>query len=95
MSNIATAMIKKTEAAIFVEFPGHDSYETVMKTITRGGSEKAQGKFKFSLIQVRLNGSTSGETPRQTKDSNVDVKEQLMFHAYQDLLDFILDFQQT
>lgn len=30
---------------IFVDFPGTDNYDVVMKTVTRGNTEKAQGMF--------------------------------------------------
>ncbi|KAE8454217.1 hypothetical protein EG329_005142 [Mollisiaceae sp. DMI_Dod_QoI] len=90
MSNIAIAMVKKTEAAIFVEFPGHDSYETVMNTITRGDPER-QGRFHMSLLRVGPN----GEPPEQVHETDVDAKEQIMIHGYRDLLDFVLDFQKT
>jgi len=52
LSNIAIAMIKQTESMIFVDFPGHDSYETVMKTITRGDPETAQGMFHMALHRI-------------------------------------------
>ncbi|TVY37932.1 hypothetical protein LOCC1_G006747 [Lachnellula occidentalis] len=88
MSNVAIAMVKQTQSAIFVDFPGHDSYETVMNTITRGDPEKAQGMFQTSLHQVGPAGNVM-----KSQSTDVDVKEQFMIHAYQDLLDFITDFQ--
>jgi hypothetical protein len=90
MSNMAIAMVEQTESAIFVDFPGHDSYETVMKTITRGDPEKAQGMFHMNLHRMGPNGNVIGESKQ-----HVDVKEQFLIHAYQDLLDFIKDFQAT
>jgi hypothetical protein len=46
LSNIATAMIKQTESAIFVDFPGgHESYETVTDTITRGILRTPKARF--------------------------------------------------
>ena len=88
---MAIAMIKQTQSAIFVDFPGHDSYETAMKTITRGDPEKAQGMFQMNLHQMGPDGNVIGEC----KQRDVDVKEQFLIHAYQDLLDFIKDFQAT
>lgn len=41
ISNTAVAMIKQTESEISVDFPGHESFETVMNTITRGDPEMA------------------------------------------------------
>jgi hypothetical protein len=90
-SNIAVGMIKDAESRIFVDFPGHDSFETVMKTITRGDPDKAQGMFKLSLHLVDHGGGVA-ET---VQDTDVDVKEQFLIHTYRDLLDFITDFQKT
>jgi hypothetical protein len=90
MSNIAIAMVKKTQSAIFVDFPGHDSYETVMKTITRGNVDKAQGMFSLTLHKLSPDGNV---VDAQEKD--IDVKEQFLIHAYQNLFDFITDFQKT
>ncbi|KUJ19339.1 uncharacterized protein LY89DRAFT_731741 [Mollisia scopiformis] len=90
MSNVAIAMIKKTEAAIFVEFPGHDSFQTIMNTITRGDPGKVQGMFHVSLAR-----SKNGGAYEEVKEVDVDVNEHFMIHAYQDLLDFIKDFQHT
>lgn len=91
MSNIAIAMVKQAESAIFVDFPGHESYETVMKTITRGDPEKAQGMFHMSLHKV----GSGGEVVQEGQEMDVDVKEQFLIHSYWDLVDFITDFQKT
>ncbi|OBT60983.1 hypothetical protein VE03_09640 [Pseudogymnoascus sp. 23342-1-I1] len=92
LCNAATAMVKQTESAIFVDFPGgHESYETVMRTITRGDPDNAQGKFQMQLFQIEDN--TGAVKP--VHNSDVDVKEETMLYAYWDLLDFIADFQKT
>ena len=83
MSNMAIATVKQTQSEIFVDFPGHDSYETVMKTITRGDPEKAQGMFQTTLHQIGPNGNVLA-----SQETDVDVKEQFLIYAYQDLLDF-------
>lgn len=88
VNNLAISMVKKTNAAIFVDFPGHDTYETIIKTITRGNMDKAQGKFKLAMYELAPDGAE-----RSGKETAVDIKEQFMIHAYQDLRDFILDFQ--
>ncbi|KAJ4316572.1 hypothetical protein N0V84_007769 [Fusarium piperis] len=89
VSNIAVSMIKQTSSAIFVDFPGHDSYETIMKTITRGDPDKAQGNFTIAKYAIDPHGRLS-DKPQETA---VDVKEQFLIHAYQDLVDFVTDFQ--
>jgi hypothetical protein len=91
VSNVAIAMVKKTQSLIFVEFPGHDSYETVMKTITRGNVEKAQGMFHVAIHRV----GPDNKTIEKVHEMDVDVKEQFLIHTYQALLDFVTDFQQT
>ena len=91
LSNMAVAMIKQTESAIFVNFPRHESYETVMKTITRGDLEKAQGSFHMALHRM----GPGAEVAEKVQEVDIDVKEQFLIHAYWDLLDFILDFQKT
>ncbi|KAI0378712.1 hypothetical protein F5Y04DRAFT_290860 [Hypomontagnella monticulosa] len=52
LSNLAVAMIKRTESAIFCEFPGHDSYETVMQTIARGDVDEERAKFRLNLYEI-------------------------------------------
>jgi hypothetical protein len=91
LSKIAIGMIKQAESSIFVDFPGHESYETVMKTITRGDPEKAQGQFHVALHRV---GNNNGMVEK-VHETDVDVKEQVMIHAYWDLLAFVTDFQNT
>ncbi|THC94884.1 hypothetical protein EYZ11_005646 [Aspergillus tanneri] len=84
-------MVKRTQSAIFVDFPGHDLYKTVMKTITRGDPEKAQTMFSAHILKISPD-SAKGEVVQENK---VDIKEQFSIHAYQDLLDFITNFQKT
>ena len=91
LSNIAVSMVKKTETAIFIDFPDHESYETVTKTITRGDPDKVQGNFEIRLYAI---GQDPGDT-RKMHGAKVDVREQLMMHTYQDLVDFAVDYQQT
>ncbi|KAL7942815.1 hypothetical protein V8C42DRAFT_359831 [Trichoderma barbatum] len=91
LADLATAMIKRTESAIMVEFPGHESYETVMQTITRGDVEKAQGTFTMILH------TAGGEDGRveMVEEADLDVREQFLIYAYWDLVDFVTDFQAT
>ena len=56
-----------------------------MDTVTRGNPEKAQ---LSSVLSVFVQGSESS-------GKDADVKEQLLFYTYQDLLDFIGDVQKT
>ncbi|OAA60308.1 hypothetical protein SPI_05432 [Niveomyces insectorum RCEF 264] len=90
LSYLAVNMVKQIELDIFIEFPGHDAYETVMQTITRGDVAKAQGMFSMRLHRV----DGSGES-QQVEEAHVDVEEQFLIHAYRDLLDFVTDYQKT
>ncbi|KAK2867893.1 hypothetical protein FQN49_003366 [Arthroderma sp. PD_2] len=91
VSNIAIGMVSQTQTKIFVDFPGHDSYETIMKTITRGDPDKAQGMFH--LMQRPI--GPRGELGSAVNSIDIDVKEQFMVYVYNDLIDFITDFQKT
>lgn len=90
LSNIAIGMIKDTQSQIFVDFPGHESFETVMQTITRGDPDKAQGMFALDLHRLTPEGNAE-----KARTSDLDVREELMIHCYQDLIEFITDYQKT
>lgn len=88
LSNIAISMVKQTEAAVFVDFPGQESYKVIMNTITRGNVDKAQGMFSVSLSRVGPSGQFEPAI-----GGDIDVKEQFFVHTYNTLVDFIKDFQ--
>lgn len=90
LSNVAIAMIKQSETAIFIEFPGHESYETVMNTLTRGNPDRIQGNFTMQKLRMGPDGVVEEEA-----ELELDVREQFMIHIYQDLIDFVVDFQKT
>lgn len=89
MCNIAVAMVKQAEAAIFVDFPGHESFETISQTITRGNIEKAMGNFSISLHRM----DSIGSKVEKVREAHVDVREEFFIHTYQTLLDFANDFK--
>ncbi|KAI0506199.1 hypothetical protein F5B22DRAFT_470697 [Xylaria bambusicola] len=91
VSNLAINMIECSASAMFIDFPGHESYETVMNTITRGNSDKAQGGFTIALHQI----SPDQTNTRKVRETAIDVKEQFLIYAYRDLIDFVTDFQKT
>lgn len=91
MSNVAVAMVRQTCNAIFVDFPGHESYDTIMKTLTRGNPDTAQGNFGVQAYRV----SGCGHQSEMVKDTRVDIKEQLWINTYNDLMDFLNDFRQN
>ncbi|KAI0863800.1 hypothetical protein F4860DRAFT_50384 [Xylaria cubensis] len=91
LSNMAINMVERSAAAMFIDFPGHDSYEIVMNTITRGDPDKAQGMFHLALHRISPDQSSS----TKVQEAAVDIKEQFLIYAYRDLIDFITDFQKT
>lgn len=91
LADLSTAMVKRTESAIMIDFPGHESYETVMGTITRGNIEKAMSNFSMSIHRV----SNADGRKEKMEEAKLDVKEQFLIYAYQDLVDFVTDFQAT
>ncbi|KAF4440348.1 hypothetical protein F53441_12296 [Fusarium austroafricanum] len=86
VSNSAISLIKHTNIDIFVDFPGHDTYETIIKTITRSNIDEAQENFGMQRYGRVFD-------PQTLTVATTDVKEQVLFYAYKDLKDFILDFQ--
>ncbi|KAK5633104.1 hypothetical protein RRF57_008818 [Xylaria bambusicola] len=91
LSNMAINMIECSASAMFIDFPGHDSYETVMNTITRGDPDKAQGGFTIALHQI----SPDRTGTKKVQETAINVKEQFLIYAYRDLIDFVTDFQKT
>jgi hypothetical protein len=89
LTSTAISMVKRTCIAVFAEFPGHESYDTIIKTMTRGDLEKAQTQFRMGLYRV----SDGGHQTDRVKETFLDVKEQFWVHAYNDLIDFITDFR--
>lgn len=85
VSNAAIAMIRRASSELFVDFPGHDSFETIIHTITHGRGINALCNFPVAFH----NDGATIETKSQ------DVREQLSTYVYHDLLDFIHDFQKT
>ncbi|KAJ4158643.1 uncharacterized protein LMH87_009159 [Akanthomyces muscarius] len=85
VSNAAIAMIKRISSELFVDFPGYDSFETIIHIMTRGRGINALCDFPVAIHEHGI------KVERKTQD----VREQLSTYAYHDLLDFIHDFQKT
>ncbi|KGO50194.1 Uncharacterized conserved protein UCP028035 [Penicillium expansum] len=90
LCKVAIGMIKDAQLQIFVEFPGHDSFDTVMQTMTRRDPDKAKGMFGLAVTRLNPDG-----TLEQTPQSDIDVREEFLMYTYQDLFDFITDYQKT
>lgn len=90
VSKMAVAMLERSEFAVFLDFPGHDSYETVMRTVMRGNPEREDSIFSVAKWQLGPRGS-----PTKVAEVDVDMKELLLIHAYKDFTEFITDFQKN
>ncbi|KAI0834485.1 hypothetical protein F5Y06DRAFT_278761 [Hypoxylon sp. FL0890] len=88
LSSLAIAMIKRSESTIFAEFPGQDSYEAVVQAATGDNLDRVQRNFTLNLFAIGLD-------PTKYEGRDIIIKEQLLIHAYQDLVDFVADFQAT
>jgi hypothetical protein len=91
ISNLAIAMVQRSALAIFVDFPGHDSYESVMNTITRGDPGKVQRHFTMTQYALGPDGRMAGKM----EEAEIDVKEQFLIYSFRDLVDFVTDFQKN
>ncbi|THX60948.1 hypothetical protein D6D06_00872 [Aureobasidium pullulans] len=81
LSCLAIGMVRRTMATIFIEFPREqDTYEIIMQTFTRGDFKK---DFCTSMLSP------------DPDDKHVDVDEAISMYAYQDLHDFLLDYQKN
>jgi hypothetical protein len=89
LTSTAVAMVKQTCIAVFTDFPGHESYDTIIQTITRGDPEKAQAQFGLSLYRI----SACGQQTEKVQERKLDAKEHFWVHSYNDLVTFIKDFQ--
>lgn len=87
ISEMAVKLVQKAELEIFVDFPepGHDCYETVVKTLTRGDMDAAERQFRVDMV---VHGATVAQT-------TVDLREHLCWYAYDALVTFAEDFQQN
>jgi len=89
ITNMAIAMTQRTEAAIFVDFPGHESYETVLQTITRGNIQWAKTNFGVHMGMIPDGNNQVQEISRHY----IDIEEQFFANTYQYLVEFVTDFQ--
>ncbi|PTB69505.1 hypothetical protein BBK36DRAFT_1187349 [Trichoderma citrinoviride] len=89
LCNIAVAMIKQSEAVIFGEFPGYESLDMMILTFIHGDAEKAARECRF------INNLDDVKGFWESEEMPVDVQETFLINVYDDLVDFINDFQKT
>lgn len=84
VSHVAIAKVKKTEEEVFTDFPGYECYESITTTLTKGDIDRFQ-----QLSEAKATAKPLKDCP----NCEVDVREKLLLYAYQDLVDFVTDFQ--
>ncbi|OBS27905.1 hypothetical protein FPOA_01846 [Fusarium poae] len=84
-SKVAVSMVQRTNAAIFADFTGNDSYLTIVNALARGDIDNAQGTF-----QVEISDAVGGVVRTRTIS---DVKEQFLYNTYLALKGFLDDFR--
>ncbi|CAG8336249.1 unnamed protein product [Penicillium nalgiovense] len=89
LCNVAIGMIRDTQSQIFVDFPDGDSFDIVMKSLI-GDTEKAQDKFRIQVPRQKPDG-----TGDMSQELDIDVKEDFLLDSYQNLCDFVTDYQAT
>ncbi|KAI6364198.1 hypothetical protein MCOR25_005695 [Pyricularia grisea] len=88
--HFATAMIRESEMAIFVDFPGLETFQNVFTTIARG-NQAMPGMFVMQSAEFQ---GTNKESTI-TKQELLDPREQFMVNVYEDLVDFLTDYRCT
>lgn len=91
MSHVTFTMAKRMSSDIFLDFPGYDSYETVMNTITGGDPGSIDGAFQISLLRLTV----ERDAVDTMTEAILDIKEHFLIHTYNDMMDFLTDFQKT
>lgn len=88
--HLATALIKQGELAIFVDFPGLETFQNILATITR--AIRASPAIWISPSLARR---TADKRSMGTEKELVDTREQFMANVYDHLVDFLADYRHT
>ncbi|OAQ99783.1 hypothetical protein LLEC1_07706, partial [Akanthomyces lecanii] len=99
---IATLRCYRTAAAIFLDFPGHDSYEKVLGHVTRGDIANVEGLFTVVVHPIpqdcdltRANLEKHFAATQPLKHQSINIREQFLVHTFDALVDFVADYQKT
>lgn len=95
LGHIAVNFVQRTTAAIFLDFPGLDSYATVLKAITRGDIAKVESLFYVVVHDVYETQGQRHMSKEPVKKQTINIREHFMVHTYEALVDFITDFRKT
>ncbi|CAG9953236.1 unnamed protein product [Clonostachys rosea f. rosea IK726] len=86
VSNIAITAVRKMATQILLDFPGNDSFDAILQTITRGSPEKLKKNFSVSLLAAK-------DDNTNVRENYVHIEEQFLMYVYKDFCDFIADFR--
>ncbi|KAG6040321.1 hypothetical protein E4U41_000918 [Claviceps citrina] len=93
-SGQSIAMVRRSHATICSDFAGSHSYMDLINTYTRGGVQNLQRK-----TTIRLSGAAASEdscvSMNEVEVPLKSMKELLMTHAYNNLVEFVRDFRKT
>uniref|UniRef100_A0A0B7KE08 DUF6604 domain-containing protein n=1 Tax=Bionectria ochroleuca TaxID=29856 RepID=A0A0B7KE08_BIOOC len=89
VSNIAITAVRKMATQILLDFPGNDSFDAILQTITRGSPEKLKKNFSVSLLAAK----DDNTNVRKVRENYVHIEEQFLMYVYKDFCDFIADFR--
>ncbi|KAF6824056.1 hypothetical protein CPLU01_11052 [Colletotrichum plurivorum] len=85
VSNVAIAKLKRTELEIFVDFPGLDNYDSAIQSLAGGDPERCQ----------QIIDEVDSKRDPEDQCGPIDVKEMLLYYAYEVLVIFVTDFQKN
>ncbi|KAG6006495.1 hypothetical protein E4U21_007040 [Claviceps maximensis] len=88
------AMIQRSHKSISSDFPGSHAYVGLINAFTRGGIDKLQ-QYTTIRISGEAECSTSCQSMIETPVSRESMRELLMEHTYNDLVEFLRDYQTT
>ncbi len=91
VSTLAVAMIRRSASEIFVDFPDHDPYESIISTLDPARLGEDSDAVRFQAIKLDPNLGPL----MLFKEIVIDIRERLMMHTYRDLTDFLDDFRKT
>ncbi|KAK7920140.1 hypothetical protein PG985_008162 [Apiospora marii] len=87
VANAAIEMLQRSELVLQLDFPEYAYYHAVMNSLTNRNPE-----WRRMAVNVAM---PDNRDQMAVHKVGVDVKEQLMVHAYEALLEFLDDFRKT
>lgn len=88
------AMIQRAHKTMSLEFPGSHSYKSLINAYTRGGMENLQPTTTIRVYRKRGSDECC-VSMQETAVSREPMRELLMEHAYNNLVEFLEDYEMT